>query len=122
MGVTPGNRAAGRRERGKSGMCAKKSPVDRHVPLPVADGDRGAKAWAGGGTRLAHPPTMSHIITRRRLLGVFEHMLAIVVGFILMVLGLGLSVTMIMLPVGLAVGLVGLAMFIAGMCVQFEWI
>ncbi len=65
---------------------------------------------------------MSHIITRRRLLGVFEHMLAIVVGFILMVLGLGLSVTMIMLPLGLAVGLTGLAMFIAGTCVRFEWI
>jgi hypothetical protein len=47
---------------------------------------------------------MSHIITRRRILGVFEHVFAIVVGFVLMVLGLGLSVTMIMLPVGLVVG------------------
>jgi hypothetical protein len=65
---------------------------------------------------------MSHIITRRRLLGVFEHIFAIVVGFILMVLGLGLSVTMIMLPVGLVVGLAGLALFIAGTCVRFEWI
>ena len=65
---------------------------------------------------------MSHIITQRRLLGVFEHVLAIVVGFILMVLGLGLSVTMIMLPLGLVVGLAGLAMFIAGTCVRFEWI
>ena len=65
---------------------------------------------------------MSHIITHRRLLGVFEHVLAIVVGFILMVLGLGLSVTMIMLPLGLVVGLAGLAMFIAGTCVRFEWI
>jgi hypothetical protein len=65
---------------------------------------------------------MSHIITRRRILGVFEHMLAIVVGFVLMILGLGLSVTMIMLPVGLVVGLAGLALFIAGTCVRFEWI
>ncbi len=65
---------------------------------------------------------MSHIITRRRVLGVCEHTLAIVLGFFLMVLGLGLSVTIIMLPVGLVVGLAGFAMFVAGMCVRFEWI
>ena len=65
---------------------------------------------------------MSQIITRRLALGVFEHALAIVVGFILMILGLGLSVTMIMLPVGLVVGLVGLALFISGMCDRFDWI
>ena len=65
---------------------------------------------------------MSHIITRRRVLGVFEHIVAIVLGFFLMVLGLGLSVTMIMLPVGLVVGLAGFAMFVGGMCVHFEWI
>ena len=65
---------------------------------------------------------MSQSITARRVLGVFEHVLAIVVGFKLMILGLGLSVTMIMLPVGLIVGLAGAAMFIAGMCVRFEWI
>jgi len=65
---------------------------------------------------------MSHTITRRLVLGVIEHMLAIVVGFVLMVLGLGLSVTMIMLPVGLVVGLLGLGLFISGMCVRFDWI
>ena len=65
---------------------------------------------------------MSNIITRRRVLGVIEHTLAIVVGFVLMILGLGLSVTMIMLPVGLVVGLGGLALFIAGTCVHFDWI
>ena len=65
---------------------------------------------------------MSHIITRRLALGVFEHALTIVVGFILMILGLGLSVTMIMLPVGLVVGLAGFALFISGMCVRFDWI
>ena len=64
---------------------------------------------------------MSHIITRRLALGVFEHALAIVAGFILMILGLGLSVTMIMLPVGLVVGLAGFALFISGMCVRFDW-
>lgn len=65
---------------------------------------------------------MSHIITSRQVLGVFEHMLAIVVGFTLMVLGLGLSVTMIMLPVGLVVGLTGFAMFVTGVFVRFDWI
>ena len=65
---------------------------------------------------------MSHVITRRRLIGVFEHVLAIVVGFALMVVGLGLGVTMIMLPVGLVIGLIGLAMFVGGICVRFEWV
>jgi predicted cobalt transporter CbtA len=65
---------------------------------------------------------MSQIITRRRTLSVVEHLLAIVVGFMLMVMGMGLSVTMIMLPIGLVVGLAGFAMFVSGMCVRFEWI
>jgi hypothetical protein len=65
---------------------------------------------------------MSSIITRRRILAIFEHTAAILIGFVLMVLGLGLSVTMIMLPVGLVVGLAGLALFVAGMCVRFDWI
>ena len=62
------------------------------------------------------------LITRRRLVGALEHVLAIVVGFILMVVGLGLGVTMIMLPVGLVIGLIGLSLFVAGMCVRFEWV
>ena len=65
---------------------------------------------------------MSHITARRRIIGIFEHTVAIVLGFILMVLGLGLGVTMIMLPVGLVVGLLGLALFINGLFVRFEWI
>jgi hypothetical protein len=65
---------------------------------------------------------MSHIVTRRRIVGSFEHSVAIVLGFILRVLGLGLSVTMIMLPVGLVVGLLGLALFISGMFVRFDWL
>ena len=65
---------------------------------------------------------MSQIITRRRVLGVLEHMVAIVLGFILMVVGLGLGVTMIMLPVGLVIGLIGLALFVGGMVVKFDWI
>jgi hypothetical protein len=65
---------------------------------------------------------MSHIIMHRRIVGIFEHTVAIVLGFVLMVLGLGLSVTMIMLPVGLFVGLLGLAFFISGLFVGFDWI
>ena len=65
---------------------------------------------------------MSHVITRRRLIGALEHVLAIVVGFVLMVVGLGLGVTMILLPVGLVIGLIGAALFIGGMCVRFEWV
>jgi hypothetical protein len=65
---------------------------------------------------------MSHVIAPRRIVdffvGVAEHALFVIGGFILMVLGLGLSVTMVMLPVGLAVGLLGFAMFVGGMTVQ----
>jgi hypothetical protein len=65
---------------------------------------------------------MSQIIMRRRLLSVFEHVLTVVVGFVLMVLGLGLSVTMVLLPVGLIIGLTGFAMFVGGLFVRFDWI
>ena len=46
---------------------------------------------------------------------VFGHVVAVVVGFVLMVVGLGLGVTMIMLPVGLVVGLVGVGLFVWGL-------
>jgi len=65
---------------------------------------------------------MSNTVMRRRIIGVLEHTLAIVIGFLMMIVGLGLGVTMIMLPVGLVIGLAGLALFIGGMCVRFEWI
>lgn len=45
---------------------------------------------------------------------VFEHLVAIVVGFVMMIVGLALGVTIVMLPVGLVVGLVGAAIFVAG--------
>jgi hypothetical protein len=64
---------------------------------------------------------MSHTLTAN-VLGFFEHLAAIVVGFVLMVVGLGLGVTMIMLPVGLVIGFIGLGMFVGGMCVRFDWI
>jgi len=65
---------------------------------------------------------MSHTNTGRLVLGILEHMVAIVVGFVLMIVGLGLGVTMIMLPVGLVVGFIGLTLFVGGMVVKFDWI
>ena len=67
---------------------------------------------------------MSHLIARHRIVafvvGLFEHALFVIAGFVFMVVGLGLSVTMIMLPVGLALGLLGLAMFVGGMTVRLD--
>lgn len=48
---------------------------------------------------------------------VVGHILAIVVGLVLMVVGLGLGVTMLALPLGVPVGLVGLLVFIWGLAV-----
>ncbi len=65
---------------------------------------------------------MSQFITLRTVIGAFEHIAAIIIGFVLMVVGLALGVTLIMLPVGLVIGLVGLALFVGGMCVRFDWV
>jgi hypothetical protein len=65
---------------------------------------------------------MSHLISLRTVIGAFEHLAAIIIGFVLMVVGLALGVTIIMLPVGLVIGLVGLALFVGGICVRFEWV
>jgi ABC-type Fe3+-siderophore transport system permease subunit len=50
-----------------------------------------------------------------RILG---HTVAILVGFVLMVIGLALGVTMVLLPIGLVVGLIGVLVFVWGL---FEW-
>ena len=60
------------------------------------------------------------LITRRRLIGALEHVLAVVVGFVLMVIGLGLGVTMIMLPVGLTIGLLGFALVVGGLFARID--
>jgi hypothetical protein len=49
-----------------------------------------------------------------------EHAMAIVVGFVMMIVGLGLGVTMVMLPVGLVVGLLGVAVFLGGFFVHID--
>ena len=67
---------------------------------------------------------MTHVIAPRRIvdfaIGLAEHAMFVIAGFILMVLGTGLSVTMIMLPVGLPLGLLGFAMFVGGMTVRMD--
>jgi hypothetical protein len=47
--------------------------------------------------------------------GVLWHIVAVVVGFVMMVVGLGLGVTMVLLPVGLVIGLLGVAIFVSGL-------
>lgn len=67
---------------------------------------------------------MPHVLSARRLLTgighLFEHALAVTVGFIMMVVGLGLGVTMIMLPVGIVVGLLGVLLVIGGLFAHID--
>lgn len=67
---------------------------------------------------------MTHTITLHdALVGVghfFEHALAVVIGFVMMVVGLALGVTMVMLPVGLVIGLLGVAIFVGGLFAHIE--
>jgi hypothetical protein len=47
--------------------------------------------------------------------GALGHIVAVIVGFVMMVVGLGLGVTMILLPVGIVIGLLGVAIFVGGL-------
>lgn len=59
-----------------------------------------------------HHSAGHHVLeTSERVAG---HLLAIVVGFALMVLGVGLGVTIVLLPAGLLIGLAGLFLFLWG--------
>ena len=51
---------------------------------------------------------------------VLGYVVAVLVGFALMVIGLGLGLTMIMLPVGLGIGLVGVLLFVWGLVGHLE--
>jgi len=44
------------------------------------------------------------------------HTIAVVVGFVLMIVGLAMGVTMVLLPIGLPLGLGGLVLFAWGLC------
>ena len=61
----------------------------------------------------------AHTFPTRHFVGLvgsfFGHVVALIVGFILMVVGLALGVTMVMLPVGLALGLLGFLIFLGGL-------
>jgi hypothetical protein len=59
----------------------------------------------------------SWITTIESVLG---HVVAVIIGFVMMVVGLGLGVTMIMLPVGIVVGLLGVAIFVAGLFARLD--
>ena len=48
------------------------------------------------------------------------HVVAVVVGFVLMVLGLAMGVTMVLLPVGIVVGITGVLIFIWGLFGHLE--
>ena len=66
---------------------------------------------------------MSTTLTTRtgaKLLSLFEHAAATVIGLVLMVVGLGLGVTMIMLPVGVVVGLAGFAILVMGLFARID--
>jgi hypothetical protein len=67
---------------------------------------------------------MAHTLAvRRAFLGVgwfVEHVAAVVVGLMLMILGLGLGVTMIMLPVGIVVGLIGVMLVVGGVFARID--
>jgi hypothetical protein len=46
---------------------------------------------------------------------VFGHLLALVIGFALMIVGLAMGVTMVLLPVGIVVGVIGVLVFVWGL-------
>jgi hypothetical protein len=51
---------------------------------------------------------------------VIGHIVAAVVGFVLMLVGLGMGVTVIMLPIGIPLGLFGLGLFLWGVLEYFD--
>lgn len=62
-----------------------------------------------------HSSAGHHVIeTSERVVG---HMLAIVVGFALMILGIAMGVTIVLLPAGILIGLSGLFLFLWGFVV-----
>lgn len=64
---------------------------------------------------MAHTATWWHRPWVKTTENIVGHIVAIVLGFVMMVIGLGLGVTMIMLPVGIVVGLAGVAIFVGGL-------
>ena len=93
-------------------FAAGNSVANRASDLPIDQGVRKE------GSPMAHAVTPTHLWS-----GVgrfFEHVAAVVIGFVLMVLGLALGVTMIMLPVGVVIGLIGVALFVGGIFARID--
>jgi hypothetical protein len=63
--------------------------------------------------RDVHASNRHLLETSERFVG---HTIAVVVGFVLMIVGLGMGVTMVLLPIGLPLGLGGLVLFAWGLC------
>ncbi len=61
----------------------------------------------------AHASDRHLLQTGERFLG---HTIAVVAGFVLMIVGLAMGVTMVLLPIGLPLGLGGLVLFLWGLC------
>jgi hypothetical protein len=68
-------------------------------------------------THVEHWWNSAWVTTAERWLG---HVVAMVAGFVMMVIGLALGVTMIMLPVGVVVGLIGVALFVGGLFARID--
>ena len=49
-----------------------------------------------------------------------EHVAAVFLGFVLIIVGLGMGVTMVMLPVGIVIGLLGVAILVGGLLVRVD--
>ena len=73
------------------------------------------KAAVGAATGMADTDVWWHRPWVRATEGVLWHIVAVIVGFVMMVVGLGLGVTMVMLPVGIVIGLLGVAILVGGL-------
>ena len=54
------------------------------------------------------------------ILNVARHVLAMAVGFVLMLVGLGMGVTITLIPIGVPVGLIGAVLFLWGFLDCFD--
>jgi hypothetical protein len=73
------------------------------------------KAAVGAATGMSDTDVWWHRPWVEATEGVLWHIVAVIVGFVMMVVGLGLGVTMVLLPVGIVIGLLGVAIFVGGL-------
>src|ERR1700688_4136014 len=76
---------------------------------------RHQKAAVGSATAMLYTDVWWHRPWVKVTEAVLWHVVAVIVGFVMMVVGLGLGVTMVMLPVGIVIGLLGVAVFVGGL-------